>query len=188
MAGVTACSEPEASAPPEPEDSVGATSEPSPPEDSATTSSPVDARGEDPGVPELPAEAMEDTETGAEAFVQYYIDLLNYVAMFPRVGLLEQYGSSDCGTCSTFEKNVEEQVQEETFHDGPSSVVEELDALPSGNGYRVFVTAEAPAFQRIDKFGQTVEKIGKGKTAKVAFDVYMPADVFIVEAVRTVDN
>ncbi|MGB5952879.1 MAG: DUF6318 family protein [Ornithinimicrobium sp.] len=139
-------------------------------------------------MPELPPEAMKDTETGAEAFVQYYIDLLNYVAMFPRVGVLEQYGSADCGTCGTFEKNVAEQVQGETFQDGPSSVVQELDALPSENGYRVFVTAEAPAFQRIKKSGEVVETIGRGKKAEVAFDVYMPTDTFIVEAVRTVDN
>lgn len=191
---LAACSDPQASPPPEQEESVGATSESpeetatSSPDDAVETTSPTAADREDPGVPELPPEAMEDTEAGAEAFVQYYVDLLNYTAQFPQQGLLDDLADPECGTCETFEARVTEQLEADTHYDGPSSVVQEVDALPSGSGYRVYVRAEAPAYRRIDASGAEIESVEKGQDAEVAFDIYSSQGSFIVEAVRTIGS
>ena len=71
-----------------------------PPADPVETTAAVD------GPPEMPDEAREDSEAGAEAFALHYIDLINYTGMYPEVGLLEPLATDDCATCDNFEATV----------------------------------------------------------------------------------
>lgn len=58
------------------------------------------------GPPEMPDEATENTEAGAEAFALHYIDLINYTGIQPQPGLLEEHSSEECGACLNHEQSV----------------------------------------------------------------------------------
>ena len=77
-------------------DDVSATSEPatnSPPDDETTTTSPPDdeaTTSQAAGIPELPDEATEDSEAGAEAFALHYMELINATGLEPETGVLSR--------------------------------------------------------------------------------------------------
>jgi hypothetical protein len=84
--GVVGCDDgQEPQSPPESEDSVGvaddAEATTSGPDKGSAKSGPEDVARQtaDPGVPEMPAEATEDSEVGAEAFAAYYVELINHL-------------------------------------------------------------------------------------------------------------
>lgn len=126
IAGCTDAGQP--SPPPEPVDSISdpnATSAPPPPdtetetatETAETTASPTTEAG---GPPELPAEAKEQTEAGAEAFVAHYFDLLNYGTMTPDADALVNTGTPQCQTCLAFQDSLDTLVENGWRSDGPS--------------------------------------------------------------------
>ncbi|MGI8946536.1 MAG: DUF6318 family protein [Ornithinimicrobium sp.] len=130
-AGCTGPGQP--SPPPEPVESLGessATSEPPPPDTetktATATSSPTTKAG---GAPELPPEATEQTEAGAEAFVAHYFDLLNYGTMTPDAGALANTGTPQCQTCVAFEESLQSLAEDGLRSDGPS--IELLSATAS---------------------------------------------------------
>lgn len=73
---------------------------PSPPPSSPTTTAPV--------VPTMPPEAQQNTRKGAVAFVKHYIELLNYAQATGEVSDLRSASSSDCQSCSTTARRLEE--------------------------------------------------------------------------------
>lgn len=97
----------------------GQTSEPSPPPTSeAALSTPSDdsevtseaptteAVTEEPeadGPPEMPEEAMEQTEAGAEAFVEYYVDAFNYAYWTGDPTIVAPLNGEDCKSCAALE-------------------------------------------------------------------------------------
>lgn len=129
----------EPSPPPPSEDALTTTTEPvddpvpttSPPPDDVeetTAPPPLDTSEstavDDSGPPELPDEAQEDSESGAEAFALHYIDIINYTGRYPEVGLLEPLAAEGCLSCSNHEDAVAYMV------DHGESV--ELDGLEVG--------------------------------------------------------
>lgn len=99
-------------------DDVSTTSEPatsSPPDDETTTTSPPDdeaTTSQAAGIPELPDEATEDTEAGAEAFALHYIDLINATGIEPETGVLEPLGADGCESCTNYEEAIARSVEE----------------------------------------------------------------------------
>lgn len=72
-----------------------------------TTSEPV----ADDGPPEMPAEAQEQTQEGAIAFAQHFVEVVNYTGIHPTPGLISGLSLEDCGTCSNLEATVEYSVE-----------------------------------------------------------------------------
>lgn len=97
--------DPEPSPPPEPVDSVGrTTSEPPPDDDTETATATAAPTTDASGRPELPPEATEQTEVGAEAFVNAYFEKFNALAENPVPGELNELSAVDCEGCRSFEQ------------------------------------------------------------------------------------
>ncbi len=191
VALLSACTTPEPSPLPTPETSVGSTtdgSESTPtstPDDAAQTTS-LGAAGEDPGVPELPAEAIEDTEDGAEAFVQYYYDLINYLAASPKAGVLKPFSSAECGTCANFEDDAAEFEAAGKSYDGDTVRALEIRAFELESGYRVEVIGESPSYSIIDSAGEVIARAEASAEQNVVFEIRPKADSFEVESIKLV--
>lgn len=111
----------EPSAPPTAQDAL-TTATSSPPEDEVVTSElvteePTTEVPEAEGPPEMPAEAMEQTQAGAEAFVEHYVALINYTGSSPEIGLLEPLGGPSCESCRNHEASVEYAVENGDYLD-----------------------------------------------------------------------
>ncbi|MGB3827777.1 MAG: DUF6318 family protein, partial [Ornithinimicrobium sp.] len=97
----------EASPPPTPQAALTTEDSTSAPDGvAATTAAPApDDAGQSAmvdGPPELPDAATEQTEAGAEAFVQHYIDVLNYASQNPDSIDLATLNTADCSSCFLF--------------------------------------------------------------------------------------
>ncbi len=189
LGSVAACSTTEASPPPTPEDSLTDRAEASatatPDDAEQTSAAPTDA-GEDPGIPELPEAATEDTEDGAEAFVQYYYDLINYTGKFPKEGILEPYADPECGTCDNFEKDARELADSDSRYDSDVLKANEIQALRFEDGYRVEVKGEAVAFQVLDRSGKVTARADAVDRQDVVIEVFYSAGSYQVESIKLV--
>lgn len=125
-AGCTDAGQP--SPPPDPVDSISdpsATSAPAPPDTETETATETAGATASPtteadGPPRLPAEATEQTEAGAEAFVAHYFDLLNYGTMTPDADALADTSTPQCQTCVAFQESLDTLAENEWRSDGPS--------------------------------------------------------------------
>jgi hypothetical protein len=111
-------SDAEPSAPPTPADSVGATSA-APREDTATETATHSATEDATGAPELPDEAREQTEAGAEAFVEHYFETLNALGEEPKSSVLSAYEAPSCSACSVFSGTIEDLSEQGRSASGP---------------------------------------------------------------------
>ncbi|WP_130012190.1 DUF6318 family protein [Serinicoccus sediminis] len=143
LALLTACTqESEPSPMPTPEEALTtATQEP---DDVAVTSAPAETATEEPtedpaaeGPPEMPAEAREQTEEGAEAFAQHYIDVLNWAYRTGETGPAEELSGSECDSCSGL---IEEASQYQTT--GDYVIAKDARGLLSSDGARVELEIE----------------------------------------------
>jgi hypothetical protein len=168
VALLSACSTPEPSPVPTPETSVGSTTDASEatatstPDDAVQTTSPGDV-GADPGVPEMPTGALEDTVEGAEAFVQYYIDLVNYTGKHPKAGILEPYGSPECGTCDVFEEEVATLEESGGYYDADTVSSSDLQTTRFDGDSQVRVFGETPSMNERDASGGVVRSLAADK-------------------------
>lgn len=69
-----------------------------PPESAAPTSDSPSQSG--PVAPTLPAAAKRHDAAGAEAFVSYYLDVVNFSQSTGQLGPLRRLGDPNCGACS----------------------------------------------------------------------------------------
>ena len=93
-------------------------SEPDPGPTGATATSPTESATESPtpteeptetsALPPLPEEATENTPEGAEAFIRYYVDVVNEAYTTPRTGLIPPLSDPDCIACIEMENRVAE--------------------------------------------------------------------------------
>ncbi|MGB7449498.1 MAG: DUF6318 family protein [Ornithinimicrobium sp.] len=181
--------------PPQNQDSVGAA------DDSKATSvgddaaskatSAADSAGQtaDPGVPEMPPEATEDSEAGAAAFAEYYLDLYNHLGRYPQDGVLNELASNQCDTCRNYEDNVESLSKKDQRLDGPSGIVTKATALASGpDSYVVSVVARTPAYRRLGIDGTEIDRFSQGSDIELSVDVRRLDASFLVEGVFVVQN
>ncbi len=193
VALLSACSTPEPSPVPTPETSVGSTTDASEAtatstlDDAVQTTSPGGA-GEDPGVPDLPAEAMADTEDGAEAFVKYYIELLNYTGKFPQAGVIEPYGNEDCLTCDVLAEETSDLEAEALRYDTDSLRVDSIEALPFEGGYRVQLRGEATKSAIIDNNGVVQSSTEPVPELAWAFQLQLLPSGFAIDWIKSVEG
>lgn len=73
----------------------------------------------------LPDAAKAKTSAGAEAFVRFYIDLINSAVTLPKPGLLPPYSDRGCLFCQGIEKDVNKLASEgHRYADEPLEVGE----------------------------------------------------------------
>lgn len=147
----------------------GQPSEPPTPSEPLTTSSPTtsdDAPTTEPAPPpetespsetastEIPPEATEDSEAGAEAFALYYMELINVTGQDPQAGVLASLASDGCKTCLNFEKNVEYLLSNGLHNNGPAAEVHEAEAVDLGTTTNVEVTFDQLQVDVVDDRGE----------------------------------
>lgn len=76
---------------------AGCTGEPEPKAPEGTATPTVTAKP-----PEMPAIAREQSSEGATAFLQYYVEVLNFAATTGNVDELKRLSSSDCSGCQKY--------------------------------------------------------------------------------------
>ncbi len=149
-------------------DEMSTTSEPatnSPPDDETTTTSPPDdeaTTSQAAGIPELPDEATEDSEAGAEAFALHYIDLLNATGIEPQTGVLEPLAADSCDTCANYEGNIQHLQDNNLRNSGTAVIVRAASATLVGEGAVVFLEADQLAHDVIasdDTVARSYEEI-----------------------------
>jgi hypothetical protein len=128
---------------PDPGPETESSSTPSEPSTSpVTTSSPTT-----PVEPTLPAAAEKATKAGAEAFVEYYWEVVNYAQRSGELGLLERLAVPTCGGCNSGASRLETIFERKGRIDGGQHSVHATTAAksPSGAwsvGVRVSVTKQ----------------------------------------------
>ncbi|KUG53620.1 hypothetical protein AVL62_02230 [Serinicoccus chungangensis] len=127
-----------------------ATEEPEEPDDVAATSEPMetDEGTSEPaaeGPPEMPAEAQEQTEEGAEAFALHYVGLINYTGVQPELGLLEPLAADDCESCRNHEDSVSFSVENGDYLAEPPLSIGDPSSIFTGESSRVAVPVEQNA-------------------------------------------
>ncbi|WP_066636995.1 DUF6318 family protein [Serinicoccus hydrothermalis] len=139
LAGCDSSTEP--SAPPTSQDALTTPTE-EPSEDTAATSEPAEtseeATTEEPdadGAPEMPDEATEQTEAGAEAFAEHYISTLNWAYMTGETEAAQELSDPECQSCAGLIAEAEEYQTE-----GDYVETEQTAATLSSDGARVEVT------------------------------------------------
>ncbi|AXH95766.1 DUF6318 family protein [Ornithinimicrobium avium] len=147
LAVLSGCSQtPEPSPPPSSEDALTtstpdkseATSE-APPTDAAETEEP-----EADGPPQMPEEATEQTEAGAEAFVEYYLNTLNAARASRDASELQRLATEECESCRNFEESATSGSSDPLEYDVESATMSSLlatvqvavvDGSTSGTAY-----------------------------------------------------
>lgn len=114
--------------------------------------------------PSLPAEAGEQTEAGAEAFVRHYVDLMNYGQASGDASPLEAVSAPGCGACSGFISTVDDVYAEGGAVEGGEFVIRELSPLPLDYG------ADYATYAVIDVAPQTILDAGGQATASDAYE------------------
>jgi len=71
-----------------------------------TDSTSTDESTEAPTKPALPDAATKPTQAGAEAFIEYYWDVVNYAQATGRAADLRKIESAGCDTCAQFAKDL----------------------------------------------------------------------------------
>jgi len=184
----------EPQAPPASEDSVGATDESpqtSAPDDAAATSTgpgDVAARTSDSGLPEMPPEATEDSESGAEAFAEYYLKAVNYLGEFPQTGVLSDLASSDCSSCENFESAIADLERMNRKRTGPIGRVLEAQALSSDEGYEAVLRIEVPKYSVVDSEGQIVEEFAADSDIELRFELESISGGHVVNGVYLIEK
>ena len=140
--------------------------EPTEPTSDPTTQTPTDEPTDDPTEPEvpepeLPAAATEPTRKGAEAFVRYYVELINY-AQATGVGDLMLANARGCRGCENFADLFERTVQDGGFFDRAEWSVRVAVALPGrGRTLDVLTTIDIAQGRYRESSDSAVETLDK---------------------------
>lgn len=148
-------------------DDVDVTTEAAPTTAEPTTEEPV----ADDGPPEMPEEAEEQTEAGAEAFALHYVNLLNYTAENPEPSLLAELATSECGSCGQFADTVDRLAADDEKY--TSGLAEYLDstAIYSGDTAIVLVDVNQPELSVIDSTGEIVRSFPAESDVTMEFEL-----------------
>lgn len=132
-----------------------------------TTEEPTTDEPDDDGPPEMPAEAQEQTEAGAEAFVRFWITNLNSVYAGDDPDRVLQFSRPECQSCSALVEGVPDNPDgEDTF-----AVMDTTNELIGGELARVETEVEV------------LRGAGQGDGVLV-FDLSVDSGQWIVDSIR----
>lgn len=148
---------------------VGAcSSEPTPKEPprspSTTAPTPADA------APTMPAQASEDSPEGAAAFVNHYIEVLNFAARTGDVEELSDLSSPGCTGCQRYIKLYRDTYAAGGYFKGGDWKPEKFELDPSSS--ETFVTTDVTsAATKYRERSDSAERVGPVETNKITFAI-----------------
>lgn len=192
-AGCTDAGQP--SPPPDPVDSISdpsATSQPPPPdtetetatatETAKATASPTTEAG---GPPELPPEATEQTEAGAEAFAIYFLKHFDYLRQNPVLGGLHGLYSESCTACLSYEGQIDDFATNSLRYDAPSVEIISSQTVGLGEEFLSTVTVNELAVDTIDRNGEVVKKNPSSSKVGTVFTLtFNDEDGWIIDVIQ----
>jgi hypothetical protein len=115
------------------------------------------------GPPDLPmpAEARTQDAAGAEAFVRYYIDLINRTSTVMDAAPLREF-SNGCAECDRIANDTEKDAAAGYRYEGGEITVDWIQALVSSTETEVAFFADQAALRVVDPSGATVEDLTFG--------------------------
>lgn len=165
-------------------DDVALTTEAAPTTAEPTIEAPV---AED-GPPEMPAEAEEQTEAGAEAFALHYIDLLNYTAENPEPDLLDKLASDDCGTCGQFSSTVDDLVANEEKYTSALAEYLKSTAVHTNETAVVSVNVDQPNLSVVDSTGEVLRTYPAASDLAMEFHLVWMNSSWLVDKIFLVED
>ena len=108
--------------------------------------------------PEIPAAAREQTEAGAIAFAEYFVEQVNIAWTEPRVGLVKSLSDAKCDFCSASEADAQLLVDNgQRYQTTPSELleVEPIVGAPEGQQY-LAIKLEQKSARIVDGSGAVV--------------------------------
>lgn len=122
--------------------------------------------------PALPAEAEEATKAGAEAFVRYYVELIDFAQASGDVRGLTDAASRSCGTCSAGARSIERIHERGGRIAGGTHDVSRLSSSESsGLPGTWIVLAHIDVGRQIVRGAGDLDAVYPAGTTKVAFTV-----------------
>lgn len=114
------------------------TDDPTPLEPTATPSATPSPTPQAPPMPEL---ALEDSEAGAIAFVEHYIEVFNYAANTGDVEPLRALSHPDCEGCESYATSFEEQYQAGGYNRSFEWIVKSTEVIENVVEFEVIADA-----------------------------------------------
>jgi hypothetical protein len=134
-------------------------------QEAADTLPEADAPSSEPELPPLgppdlpmPAEARTQDAAGAEAFVRYYIDLINRTSTVMDAAPLREF-SSGCADCNRIATDTEKDASAGYRYKGGQLTITWIGAFRPTSEAEVAFTADQAALQVIDQTGTTVPEL-----------------------------
>ncbi len=112
------------------------------------------------GPPDLPmpAEARTQDAAGAEAFVRYYIDLINRTSTVMDAAPLREF-SNGCIECDRIATDTEKDAAAGYQYEGGDITIEWIQALASNTEAEIAFFADQAALRVVDASGSTVQEL-----------------------------
>ena len=135
--------------------------------------------------PEMPDEAKEQTQEGAMAFAEHFVDVVNYTGVEPTGGLIADLSTNECETCSNLEETVvyseenREVLPEDAWTVGKPPEVLVFD----GSQAVVRLTVDEAELPVLDTSGAEVDRT-VGGTFQMALDLRWNDDGWVVNGVQ----
>ena len=151
-----------------------------------TTSSPTAAPSpslEGDGPPPMPDLATEDSEAGAIAFVEHYIDVFNYAANSGDVEPLRALSHPDCEGCESYASSFEEQYEAGGYNEGleweinSSATLDDFVEIVVTSGPYEYLENEQVELRTITSAQHEVGfELGDDPTSRIVLDMYAVVD------------
>jgi len=103
------------------------TDDPAPKEPTGTASATASRPAPTATLPAMPDQAKEDTNSGAAAFVHYWVDVLNYAVATGDIDELSRISSPDCEGCQEYISAIREMYDRGGYHVGGEWSVENVE-------------------------------------------------------------
>lgn len=124
--------------------------------------------------PTMPAQAKENTDEGAAAFVDHYVQVLNYAAATGDVDELSRLSSPDCQGCQSYIKLYRETYKVGGYIKGGEWKLGELRLRVTDLGTSATTTV-ATAATRYRENTNSPEQSGAAESNKISFGLTDPA-------------
>lgn len=130
--------------------------------------------------PKMPRAAHDDTDSGAIAFVKYYVDVLNYTAVTGDTDQLSNLSASDCEGCQEYIELYKSVYNDGGYFKGGEWSLDNIEVAEAGSQVRVFAHMKASSVKYRSDSDADV-KHGQRDEAELVFEY---ADKAITKLVR----
>lgn len=111
-----------------------------------------------PIAPTYPSVSKKRTRAGAEAFVRYYFDAVNYAWTKPDASILAGLGEDTCNSCKTLAETAKEMSERSERYTSQTARVENIEyALGDSSSMRFVVDIHQLKSERVSSSGKVLE-------------------------------